>query len=75
MKRWGDEADTGSHRRGRSQWADLHPDVDTTSIDVIGRVLRAAAVLRMRLDVTIAEAGLNRPSSTCCARCAAAGWR
>ncbi|MEU6130895.1 MarR family transcriptional regulator [Saccharopolyspora sp. NPDC047091] len=44
----------------RSQWADLTPDVDTTSMDVIGRVLRAAAVLRRRLDVTIAEAGLNR---------------
>lgn len=44
----------------RSQWQEVHPDLDTASIDVIGRVLRAAAVLRHRLDETIAEEGLNR---------------
>lgn len=44
----------------RSQWGEVHPDIDTTSIDVIGRVLRSAAVLRRRLDTTIAEGGLNR---------------
>lgn len=44
----------------RSQWHEIHPDVDTSSIDVIGRVLRAAAILRQRLDATIADEGLNR---------------
>lgn len=44
----------------REQWSGIHPDVDTASIEVIGRVLRAAAVLRRKLDSTIAEDGLNR---------------
>ncbi len=44
----------------RAQWGGIHPDLDTASIEVIGRVLRAAAVLRRKLDSTIAEDGLNR---------------
>lgn len=44
----------------RSQWHQVLPDVDTTSIDVVGRVLRAAAILRQRLDTTLADEGLNR---------------
>ncbi|WP_243790015.1 MarR family winged helix-turn-helix transcriptional regulator [Saccharopolyspora gloriosae] len=44
----------------RSQWSEVRPDINTSSMDVIGRVLRGAAVLRRRLDATIAEGGLNR---------------
>lgn len=44
----------------RSQWREIRPDLDTASIDVIGRVLRAAAVLRRRLDAAFADEGLNR---------------
>ena len=38
----------------RAQWAEVHPDVDTSTMDVVGRVLRAAALLRHRLDATFA---------------------
>ena len=44
----------------RSQWAEVHPDLDTSSIDIIGRVLRSAAVIRQRLDAAFAGDGLNR---------------
>src|SRR5690606_36764803 len=47
----------------RAQWRDVHPDLDTSSMEVIGRVLRAAAVLRHRLDAVLAEEGLNRAES------------
>ncbi|CAL99774.1 DNA-binding MarR family transcriptional regulator [Saccharopolyspora erythraea NRRL 2338] len=55
MERTPDLIDTA-----RSQWREVHPDLDTTSIDVVGRVLRASAVLRQRLDAAFAEEGLNR---------------
>lgn len=44
----------------RAQWQEVLPDADTETMDVIGRVLRAAAILRQRLDATIADEGLNR---------------
>ncbi|SDQ95098.1 MarR family winged helix-turn-helix transcriptional regulator [Actinopolyspora saharensis] len=44
----------------RAQWQEVHPELDTSSIDVIGRVLRAAAVLRQRLDMILLDEGLNR---------------
>lgn len=44
----------------RSQWHEVHPDLDTSTIDVVGRVLRAAAVVRQRLDAAFVEDGLNR---------------
>ncbi|GAB3281939.1 MarR family winged helix-turn-helix transcriptional regulator [Parasphingorhabdus pacifica] len=44
----------------RAQWSEVLPEVNTETIDVIGRVLRAAAILRQRLDATIADEGLNR---------------
>jgi|SRR5699024_2845988 len=44
----------------RSQWQEVRPDLDTTSIDVVGRILRSAAILRQRLDATFADEGLNR---------------
>lgn len=55
MKRTSDLIETA-----RSQWREVRPDLDTTSIDVVGRVLRTAAVLRRRLDATFADEGLNR---------------
>lgn len=55
MKRTHDLIDTA-----RSQWHETRPDLDTASIEVIGRVLRAAAVLRKRLDATFAAEDLNR---------------
>jgi DNA-binding MarR family transcriptional regulator len=44
----------------RGQWRAVHPEADTSSIEVIGRVFRAAAMLRRRLDTVLAEEGLNR---------------
>lgn len=44
----------------RSQWSEVHPGEDTSTMEVVGRVLRAAAVVRRRLDSAIAEHGLNR---------------
>lgn len=44
----------------RSQWREVHPDLDTSTIEVIGRVLRAAAVVRQRLDAAFAGDGHNR---------------
>ncbi|MDR7301447.1 MarR family winged helix-turn-helix transcriptional regulator [Haloactinomyces albus] len=55
MKRTPDLIETA-----RSQWQEARPDLDTTSIDVIGRILRAAVVLRQRLDAAFADEGLNR---------------
>ncbi|ASU77257.1 MarR family transcriptional regulator [Actinopolyspora erythraea] len=44
----------------RGQWKEIHPELDTSSMEVVGRVLRAAAVLRQRLDTTLSDEGLNR---------------
>ncbi len=44
----------------RAQWQRVHPDLDTSSMEVVGRVLRVAAVLRRRLDAAFAGEGLNR---------------
>ncbi|MBA8825035.1 DNA-binding MarR family transcriptional regulator [Saccharopolyspora lacisalsi] len=55
MKRTPDLIETA-----KSQWQQVRPDLDVSSIDVVGRVLRAAAVLRRRLDVAVADEGLNR---------------
>ncbi|GAB2734538.1 MarR family transcriptional regulator [Salinifilum aidingensis] len=44
----------------RAQWAQVRPDLDTTSIDLVGRILRAATVLRNQLDAAISGDGLNR---------------
>lgn len=44
----------------RAQWAEVRPDLDTTSIDLVGRILRAATLLRNQLDAAIAGEGLNR---------------
>ncbi|PRW62139.1 MarR family winged helix-turn-helix transcriptional regulator [Actinopolyspora mortivallis] len=44
----------------RAQWQRIHPELDTSTLDVVGRVLRAAAVLRQRLDATLLDEGVNR---------------
>lgn len=44
----------------RTQWAKVYPDLDTSTIEIIGRVLRSAAVVRQRLDPALVEDGLNR---------------
>ncbi|GAB3552901.1 DNA-binding MarR family transcriptional regulator [Actinopolyspora lacussalsi] len=44
----------------RGQWKEIHPELDTSSMEIVGRVLRTAAVLRQRLDTVLGDEGLNR---------------
>ncbi len=46
--------------RVRAAWAELHPGLDTTPIDIVGRILRAAALVSRRGDVFLARYGLTR---------------
>ncbi|NQX35115.1 MarR family winged helix-turn-helix transcriptional regulator [Herbiconiux sp. VKM Ac-2851] len=44
----------------REGWAELRPELDTSAVDVVGRVLRAAAVITRRGDELLAGSGLGR---------------
>lgn len=44
----------------RAQWSHLRPDLDTDVIDVVGRVLRSAAIITRRADEFLARFGLTR---------------
>lgn len=44
----------------REGWAGLRPDLDTATIDIVGRMLRAAAVITRRGDEFLARYGLGR---------------
>jgi DNA-binding MarR family transcriptional regulator len=46
--------------RVREQWAAERPDVDTSSMDVIGRILRVEHLADSRIRRTLREAGLDR---------------
>ncbi|WOF23916.1 MarR family transcriptional regulator [Microbacterium betulae] len=46
--------------RIRSEWAEHHPKLDTATIDVVGRILRTAAIVTKRGDALLAEFGLTR---------------
>jgi DNA-binding MarR family transcriptional regulator len=44
----------------RAGWAGLRPELDTSAVDVVGRVLRAAAVITRRGDEMLSGSGLGR---------------
>lgn len=44
----------------RAAWAELHPELDTAPIDVIGRILRASALVTRAGDEFLARYGLTR---------------
>jgi DNA-binding MarR family transcriptional regulator len=44
----------------RDQWRDIRPDLDTTVIDTIGRLLRAATLIVHTTDAMLVQHGLNR---------------
>ncbi|GAA3740988.1 DNA-binding MarR family transcriptional regulator [Spinactinospora alkalitolerans] len=44
-----------------AQWREQRPDLDVSSMEVVGRVLRMAALVNQITEETFAEAGLIRP--------------
>ena len=46
--------------RVRREWAQARPELDTTPIDVLGRVQRIASVCNHRLDLDLARHGITR---------------
>jgi DNA-binding MarR family transcriptional regulator len=44
----------------RDQWRDIRPDLDTTVIDIVGRLLRAATLIVHNSDALLVQHGLNR---------------
>lgn len=46
--------------RVRREWAQARPDLDTTPIDVLGRVERIASVCNQRLEVDLERHGVTR---------------
>lgn len=44
----------------RAQWAAVRPDLDTSSVDLVGRIFRAATIMRNQLDASFAGEGINR---------------
>jgi DNA-binding MarR family transcriptional regulator len=46
--------------RIRTEWAAIHPDLETPPIDIVGRILRSAAILTRRGDQHLARFGLTR---------------
>ncbi|MDQ0378033.1 MarR family winged helix-turn-helix transcriptional regulator [Amycolatopsis thermophila] len=47
--------------RVRRQWQDVHPDLDTSGMAVVGRVLRLASLIRRATDDLLLAHDLNRP--------------
>lgn len=45
----------------RRQWGEVRPDLDTTVMAVVGRVLRLASLIRRLSDDLLGEYGLTRP--------------
>ncbi|PYY55865.1 MULTISPECIES: MarR family transcriptional regulator [unclassified Curtobacterium] len=44
----------------RRQWAQIAPELDTSSVDIVGRILRLAQILHARMDAALLELGLTR---------------
>ncbi|MFD2397745.1 MarR family winged helix-turn-helix transcriptional regulator [Prauserella oleivorans] len=44
-----------------SQWAEVHPELDTSGLAVVGRVLRLASLIRRGTEDVLAEYELTRP--------------
>lgn len=42
-----------------NQWASVRPDVDTTAMEVIARLLRASKIIEARLDAVASAIGMN----------------
>lgn len=46
--------------RVRREWADARPDLDTSAIDILGRVQRIASICNHRLDLDLDRHGVTR---------------
>ncbi len=40
-----------------ASWSQVRPELDTRSVSVVARILRAAQILQSRLDATLAAGG------------------
>lgn len=47
--------------RFRDHWSHLHPDLDLTGMEAIGRVRRLAALANNRTDDALTDTGVSRP--------------
>lgn len=50
--------------RVRQEWSDACPHLDTSPIDVVGRVHRISSICNHRLDVSLERHGINRSEFT-----------
>lgn len=46
--------------RVRREWSRTYPDLDTSPIDVLGRIQRIASISNHRLDIDLARHGITR---------------
>lgn len=59
--------------RVRDEWARTYPDLDTSPIEVLGRVQRIASICNHRLDLDLARHGVNRSEFSVLSALARAG--
>lgn len=46
--------------RVRQEWAQTYPHLDTSPVDILGRVQRIASICNVRLDLNLAQHGITR---------------
>lgn len=57
----GQAGDTGDHvDRLRAQWARELPDLDTSPMEILGRIYRLSNLVRPSIEATFADFGLDR---------------
>ena len=59
--------------RVRREWTETYPHLDTSPIEVIGRVQRIASICNHRLDLDLAQHGVNRSEFSVLSALARAG--
>ncbi|ULN38239.1 MarR family winged helix-turn-helix transcriptional regulator [Mycolicibacterium smegmatis] len=57
----------------RHEWAETYPHLDTSPIEVLGRVQRIASICNHRLDLDLARHGVNRSEFSVLSALARAG--
>jgi DNA-binding MarR family transcriptional regulator len=57
----------------RREWAETYPHLDTSPIDVLGRVQRIASICNHRLDLDLAQHGITRSEFSVLSALARAG--
>ncbi|KWX67492.1 MarR family winged helix-turn-helix transcriptional regulator [Mycobacterium sp. NAZ190054] len=68
-----DTAFTDTVDRVRREWAQARPDLDTSPIDVLGRVQRIASICSHRLDLDLEPHGITRSEFSVLSALARAG--